>query len=232
MLYEVICNQCGVHYRVTTPGGETRRVACPSCRHRMTVAFPVAAKPKRTSETRKALWAMAAVLVVGLPLAGYGIHTYRQQEAAERAAQERLRTERKAHVDSLNAVRARQEAEELAAIRQRAQDERVGEFLVQFYADTFFGSMHPDNYRESLTNRCRQHLLADGDATTDSLAWGRLYPTIPDADREELLRTMRIQPKGEGWYDVSFTSHGMTQTRHLHVTAQADGLLLDDYRQQ
>lgn len=230
MLYEVTCNQCGVHYRVTTQGGETRRVACPSCRHRMTVAFPLAEKPKRTSEMRKALWAMAVVLVIGLPLAGYGIHTYREREAAERAIAEKQRAERKAHVDSLNAERARQDAEEQAAIRQQAQDERVEQFLMQFYDDTFFGSMSPDDYRESLSERCYQHLLADGDATTDSLAWKRLYPTIPNADREELLRSMRIQAKGEGWYDVSFTSHGMTQTRHLRVAGQRDWLLLDDYR--
>lgn len=231
MVYEVICSSCGVHYRVTTQGGETKRVACPSCGHRMTVAFPVAErKRKKHSETHKALWTMLIVLLIGLPAGGYGWLKWQEHQAAERAAFEQKRAERKAHVDSLNAIRAQQDAEELEAIRQKAQDERVERFITRFYDDTLFGNTAPDNYRESLTERCYQHLLADGDATTDSLAWQRLQPSIPGSDRTELFDNFRVQPQGDSWYNVVFSSKGMTQTRQLKVVEWQGHLLIDDYR--
>lgn len=234
MVYEVTCNQCGIHYRVKTPGGETRQVVCPSCGHKMTVAFPrVEGKesPKRhKSETHKALWAMLIVLIVGLPLGAYAFYLYHQNQMEERALYEQKRAERKAHVDSLNAIRARQRADEQAAIKQKAMDERVAQFLTSFYDDTYFGHGNPNSYRESLTENCFQRLLSDGDIINDSLAWGQFYPTLPEVYKDELYRNFRIQPQGDGWYGVVFRAQGMTQTRQLRVVKYRDRLLVDDYK--
>lgn len=234
MLYEVTCNKCGVHYRVTTQGGETRKVTCPSCGQKMTVAFPVAAKKesrvKHTSETHKALWAMLVVLIIGLPLAGWGVYSYQQHEAEKQATLQAERAARKAHVDSLNNIRAQQEAARRQEIREQALNDEVAEFLTRFYDDTFFGSESADSYRESLTQHCYERLLADGNAAADSLAWGHLYPTLPDADREELHNSLRVQPQGESWYRVMFTSRSRTQTRLIRVVRKNTFLLIDDYR--
>lgn len=232
MVYEVTCSACGTRYRVTSPGGETRRVACPSCGRRQTVSFPAQKQPqKKSSELRKALWAMLAVLVIGLPAGGYGWYVYDQHQRDERQAFEQRRAARRAHVDSLNRMRALQEKRELDELRQKAQDERVARFLTRFYDETYFGSESPDTWRESLTERCYRKLLTDGgDATADRLAWQRLQPSIPDADRRELHDNLRVQPRENGWYGVVFRARGMTQTRLVRVVASGGLLLIDDYQ--
>lgn len=232
MVYEVTCSACGMRYRVTSPGGETRRVACPGCGRRQTVAFPAQKQPRRkASELRKALWAMLAVLAIGLPAGGYGWYVYDQRQRDERQAFERQRAARRAHVDSLNRVRAMQEKRELDEARQKTEDERVTRFLTHFYDETFFGSESPDTWRESLTERCYRHLLADGgDAASDRLAWERLQPTIPGQNRQELFDNLRVQPQENGWYGVVFCSRGMTQTRSVRVVHHNGLLLIDDYR--
>lgn len=234
MVYEVTCNQCGMHYRVTAPGGETRQVACPSCGHKTTVAFPrisnVQRPSRKRSETNKALWAMLIVLIVGLPLGGYAFYAYYQHQEEERLLFVQKQAERKAHADSLSAIRAQQKADEQAAAAQKVKDGRVVAFLTRFYDETYFGGISPDTYRESLTERCYQQLLADGDTATRQLAWHHFYPSIPEADREELFRNFHIQPKSDGWYNVIFRAHGMTQTRQIRVASYQDRWLIDGYK--
>lgn len=234
MVYEVTCSQCGIHYRVTTPGGETRRVACPSCGHGQTVAFPRVAgtgrPPKKTSETRKAFWAMLIVVIIGLPLGAYAFYLYQQHQAEERTLFLQKRAERKAHTDSLNAIRAQQRAQEQAAAEQQAFDDRAKAFLTRFYDETFFGNVLPDSYRESLTEHCYQRLLADGDMETGELGWALLYPTLSEANTDELYRNFRIQPQGNGWYGVVFQSQGITQMRQIRVAKYHERLLIDDYK--
>lgn len=232
MIYEVMCNHCGQRYRVPARGGETRQVACPNCGHQTTVAFPVADRKvrKKTSETRKALWTMMIILIIGLPLGGYAFYVYQQHQAGERAAFARQRAERQAHVDSLNAIRAQQEAAEQQALRQKERDDRAVHFLTQFYENTLFGSVEPDTYRESITEHCYQKLLADGSVAENQLAWEQLYPSLPDADATELEQSLRIQPRDDYWYDVVFRSSGLTQTLHLRVVPYQGQLLIDDYK--
>lgn len=232
MIYEVTCQHCGLHYRVTSRGGETRQVACPSCGHQTTVAFPTVERTTRktTSETRKALWTMMIVLIIGLPLGGYAFYVYQQHLAEERAAFLRQRAERKAHVDSLNAIRAKQEAADQEALRQKARDDRSAHFLTQFYADTYFGETTPDTYRESITEHCYQKLLIDGNVAENQLGWSYLYPNLPDANKAEMQHNLRIQPRGDYWYDVVFRAAGVTQTVQLRVVPYQGQLLIDDYK--
>lgn len=265
MEYRVTCKNCGFKYRFRAEAGQTIICQCPNCGQKMRVNLPSENKSetvasgipdtpepqgnnhgekKSGKSTTNVLLVILLVVVVGF-IAWFAIQ---QKHKNDEQARIELQEARKAHMDSLMALRNQQEAEEKAAQEKMRDQEETISFLNEFYAGWLSGSKTPADYEDHLSQSCydRLHKVViyeneDGTNERDSVEWSRLLPYMSSMQGksteqfisekgEDLLSSLSINHYDGNWYRINMSANGEGGSREIEAFPQNGRVIINDFR--
>ncbi len=249
MQYQVTCNKCEKHFFINGEGGKEMRCTCPYCSGQLLVSLPIVAQPIRSrgateqsavqhpipsDEQPSSKWLKVFVVFLLLLIAAAGaFYAFTQWRTQQALAQQALAAQRKAHQDSLIAIRAQQDAAEEAAQKKEEEQQRVCRFLTDFYRKAIIPYGDPTFYDKYLTRYCHQLIYSDeayneGDAWQ---MWWSLFGMMSQSPKEEeLISNLTVTPISDNWYKVRLSQGGATEFRQIKVIIEHGQVMIDDVK--
>lgn len=266
MEYKITCPNCGYKYRFTATGGQSLIATCPNCGQRMKVNLPTANGQEQTAtpqdngdgnangyansvpcngqdnpknekkgksrQTKIILLALILGIVVGI----VGWFAWQQHEKNSAEAQLEEKEARKAHMDSLMALRNQQEAEEQQYEQEQDKKKQVTDFLNNFYTVWFTGgdmSEFSNNLSEQCYEKLQTSLDEESDSTGSDIDWTPICPTLGNAmegSRASGAVKISVVRYEDNWYRVTFTNDEATESRQIEAFPQNGKVIINDYR--
>lgn len=264
MDYKVTCSNCGQQYKLSAEGGQTVWARCPNCGHTMRVNLPAVDGNSSTNEFHETSTGYSTpvsgngevnngkkngsnhvtnillALILGILVGGIAWFVWQQKQKNDEQARIELKEARKAHQDSLMALRNQQLAEEQAAQKAEEDKEAVSSFLNQFY-DTWFSNGDMSQFTNNLSEQCYNRLSSENfgeeeDDDDTEIDWSMLCPSIGtnnhntgNANPPSSIK-LNITHMDGNWYRIRFTSNGVSEYREIEAIPQNGQVIINDFR--
>lgn len=181
-------------------------------------------------------------LILGILVGGIIWFVWQQKEKNDEQARMEFKEARKAHQDSLMALRNQQTAEEEAAQKAQQDQDAVTTFLDEFYQQ-WFSDGDMSGFANNLSEQCFEKLhdtiddFADSTSTDtddgDDIDWQQLCPQMgrdSRKGREPGAIRINVTHDDGNWYRVRFISDKATEYRQIEAIVQNGKVIINDYR--
>lgn len=178
-------------------------------------------------------------LILGAVAGGAIWFVWQQKQKDDERQRIEQKAARKAHMDSLMALRNQQVAEEQAALKAQQDQKASMAFLRDFYQSVFFDGWDASVYANNLSERCFEKLTgtdtSSDDDTDGDIDWKQLGPGFETRDDfkkdlPQLIKNFRITHDHDNWYRVRFSARGLTEYRRIEAFPYKGKVIINDFQ--